>query len=258
MRALPEVRPDVPPLMPARMVDTPAVGPSATQGTKPSTSLDATKLLQAFRRRWRLSLFLALMGGAIVAALAWCFFPPAKYTAESLLLVEAEQPKLIAATKEYKADPETDRRTQVALIKSFVLSKVVTQPEVDKLAVIREHNEPAEWLEHELKAEFTGKILRLALSSNDPAEVTTIVKAVTHTYLNEVANKEKLQRLERNHSLEEHYEKLEKQLESKRGQLRSLAATVGSKDKQALSMQQRLAIMRRVWRRKSWCERSRI
>ena len=35
--------------------------------------------------------------------------PPAKHTAEALLLVEAEQPTLIAATKEYRSDPETDQ-----------------------------------------------------------------------------------------------------------------------------------------------------
>ena len=57
--------------------------------------------------------------------------------------------------------------------------------------------------------------------------MTTLVKAVTHTYLDEVANKEKLQRLERNTSLEEHYDKLEKKLESKRKLLRGLSTAVG-------------------------------
>jgi succinoglycan biosynthesis transport protein ExoP len=221
-----------------------AHGQPGTHAPAASTALDATGLLKGFRRRWRLSLGLGMVGAAIAAAMAWCLLPPNKYIAESLLLVEAEQPRLIAETKEYRPDPVTDRQTQVALIKSFVLSKVVSQPEVTALEVVKKKNAPYEWLEQDLKAEFTGKILRLSLSTDNPVEATTLVKAITHTYLDEVANKEKLQRLERNQSLEEHYDKLEKQLEAKRKLLRTLSSTVGLKDKQALSMQQRLAISR--------------
>src|SRR5262249_52947345 len=76
------------------------------------------------------------------------------------------------------------------------------------------------------------------------AEVTTVVKAMTRVYLDEVAKKETLQRLDRNASLEAHYERLNKQLESKRKLLRGLSTAVGSKDKQSLSMQQRLAVSR--------------
>ena len=201
-------------------------------------------LLKAFQRRWRLALGLGLLVAAIAAGLAWNLMPPAKYTAEALLLVEAAQPTLIAPTKEYRSDPETDQRTQVALIKSLVISKAVVKPEVTELNVIRKQTAPADWLEQQIKAEFKGKILSVAMTSDDPAEATALVKAVTHTYLDEVANKEKLQRLERNQSLEANYDKLEKKLESKRKLLRGLSTAVGAKDKQSLSMQQRLAVSR--------------
>ncbi len=187
---------------------------------------------------------LGVLGGVIAAAVAWSVIPPPKYIAESLLLVEPVQPRLIVATKEYRSDPETDRKTQVALIKSLVVSKVVSQAEVAKLDVIRKQSDPATWLESEIKAEFTGTILRLTLSCNTPVEAATLIKAVTDTYISEVANKEKVQRLERNRTLEDHYGQLEKKLESKRNQLRTLSTAIGSKDKQALSMQQRLAISR--------------
>ncbi len=36
-----------------------------------------------------------------------------------------------------------------------------------------------------------GKILRLALSGNNPTELAVLIKAVTAAYLSEVANKEK-------------------------------------------------------------------
>jgi polysaccharide biosynthesis transport protein len=236
--------PDSPVPIQARIATLPASGMPGTHAPAPLAALDAAGLFNAFRRRWRLSLGLGVIGAIMVGALALCFLPPPKYTAESLLLVETEQPRLIAETKEYRSDPETDRRTQVALIKSLVVSKVVAQREVADLPIVKKLRDPIEWLEREVKAEFSGKILRLALTSDNPAEASTIVKAVTHTYLDEVANKEKLQRIARNQSLEGHYNKLENQLESKRKQLRTLSATIGSKNPHALSMQQRLAINR--------------
>ncbi len=219
----------------AAAVSTPST-PSATPG--------ASGLIKAFQRRWRLAVGLAVVATPIVVALTWRFLPPTRYTAEALLLVEEKQPTLITPTREYRSDPETDHRTQLALIKSLVLSKAVAQPEVAELNIIKQQGDPADWLEQQIKADFKGKILSLAMTGDNPDDVTTVVKSVTRAYLSEVANKEKLQRLDRNRSLEEHYEKLEKQLESKRKTLRDLSATVGSKDKQTLSTQQRLAVSR--------------
>src|SRR5262249_14770254 len=214
----------------------------------PATAPDAIGLLKAFRRRWRMVLGLGVLGAAIAAAAAWSLIPPAKYTAEALILVEPEQPRLIAATKEYRSDPEIDRRTQVTLIKSpFVLGKALNLPEVSQLGIVQKQHDASEWLEREIKAEFTGKILRLALSGDNPSDVAALVKAVTGAYLSEVANKEKAQRLERNAILNRHYDDLQQKLETKRNRLRSLAAEVGSNDKQALSLQQRLAIARQGW-----------
>ena len=160
--------------------------------TPPSTP-DALGILRAFQRRWRLALGLAVLGSAIAAAAAWSLVPSAKYTAEALLLVEPEQPRLIAATREYRSDPETDRRTQVTLIKSpVVLGKALSHPEVTQLETVRKQREPSEWLEGEIKVEFTGKILRLTLSGDRPSDVAALVRSVTEAYLSEVVNKEKL------------------------------------------------------------------
>jgi len=119
---------------------------------------------------------------------------------------------------------------------------VIVEPEVKELKIVRKHSEAYEWLENEIKAEFSGKILRISLTGDDPSEVATVVKAVTASYLSEVANKEKAQRVERNETLKDHYAKLQKQLEAKRLMLRDLAIELGSKDKQTLSLQQRLAM----------------
>ncbi len=223
----------------ARLATSPAGPP------QPSSSPDAIRFLRAFQRRWPWAIGLGVLGAAIAGTAAWYLVPAAKYTAEAVLLVEPEQPRLIAATKEYRSDSETDRRTQLTLIKSpIVLVKALGEPEVSRLGLIRKQNDPIEWLEQEIKAEFTGKILRIALSGNNPIEVGVLVKAVTAAYLSEVANKEKNERIERNNVLKGHYDRLQARLEARRGRLRTLATEVGSNDKQTLSLQQRLAVTR--------------
>jgi succinoglycan biosynthesis transport protein ExoP len=210
-----------------------------------SNGPDALGLLRAFQRRWRLAVGLGIIAALIAGVSAYFLVPPPKFTAETLISVEPVQPTLIVATKEYRADPETDRKTQIALIKSaVVLGKALGQTEVTALPVVRKQTNPAEWLEGQLKAEFSGKLLRIALTAEKASDATVLVKAVTSAYLSEVVNAEKAQRIERNHTLERHYEKLQTQLESKRRKLKTLATALGSKDKQTLSLQQRLAIGR--------------
>jgi capsular exopolysaccharide synthesis family protein len=208
---------------------------------------DALGLLKAFRRRWRAAIGFGLLGAIIAALATWCVVPPAKYTAEATLIVEAEQPRIIVPTKENRLDPDLDRRTQIGLIKStVVLSKVLSQPDIANLQLVRKQGDPAEWLEREITVEFTGKILRLSLGGDNPVEVAHLIEAVTQAYLNEVANKEKIQRRKRNDTLEDEYEKLQQQLDAKRRELRDLSATLGSRDRQNLSAQQRLAISRQT------------
>ncbi len=239
-----DLSPSVPSVIEGSHASASQLIPSASRPIQ-STGPDATVLLKAFQRRWRLALGLAVLGAGIVATGVWFLLPPAKYTAEALLLVEPVQPKVIAATNEYWSDPLTDRSTQVTLIKSpIVLGKALSQPEVTQLEMVRRLLEPSEWLESELKAEFTGKILRLTLSGDKPSEVAALVKSVTNAYLSEVVNKEKLARIERNDLLKKHYDELQRQLETRRSRLRTLMVELGSNDKQALSLQQRMAITR--------------
>jgi capsular exopolysaccharide synthesis family protein len=202
-------------------------------------------LFRAFQRRWPWGLGLGVLGAVVAGVSAWYLVPRPKYTAESLISVEPVQPTLIVQTKEYRADAETDRKTQIGLIKSsVVLGKALSQPEVAALQVVRQQRNPAEWLERELKADFSGKILRLAVSCEKPTDAAVLVKAITAAYLGDVVNAEKGQRIQRNQTLEQHFQRLQSQLESKRRKLKALATALGSKDKQTLSLQQRLAISR--------------
>ena len=192
-----DLSPSVPSVIEGSHAPASRVIPSASRPIQ-STGPDATVLLKAFQRRWRLRLGLPSWVRASSPPESG-FSSSRKVYRRSLLLVEPVQPKVIAATNEYWSDPLTDRSTQVTLIKSpVVLGKALSQPEVTQLEMVRRLLEPSEWLESEIKAEFTGKILRLTLSGDKPSEVATLVKSVTNAYLSEVVNKEKLARIERN------------------------------------------------------------
>jgi capsular exopolysaccharide synthesis family protein len=131
----------------------------------------------------------------------------------------------------------------VALIKSpIVLERALGEPEVKRLKMVQKQSEAYEWLVNEIRVEFKGKILHLSLTGDDPSEVATVIKAVTAAYLRQVAYKEKAQRAERNEALKVHYANLQKEVQGRRAKLNELAIDLGSKDRQTLSLQQRLAI----------------
>src|SRR4051812_9834138 len=62
-----------------------------------SATPDVGSLLKALRRRWVLAVGTGLMGALAAGAAAWFLLPPALFTASAMLVVEAQQPKIIFA-----------------------------------------------------------------------------------------------------------------------------------------------------------------
>src|SRR5262245_20118201 len=75
---------------------------SPGEGTEAPSTPDAGTIVRAFQRRWLLVLTLGLVVGAIAAAAGW-FFIPIKYTATTLLRVEANRPIMLQSTQEDRA-----------------------------------------------------------------------------------------------------------------------------------------------------------
>src|SRR4051794_10076233 len=94
----------------------------------PSGKPDAIGLLKALRRRWPLALGLGLLCGAAVSTVAYLLVPPAKYMAQSMLVVASERPSILIQTGEAKVDFPTYQRTQEAMIRSrLVLNTALKQ-----------------------------------------------------------------------------------------------------------------------------------
>src|SRR5262249_20730421 len=90
-------------------------------------------------------------------------------------------------------DPGSFQRMQAARAKSrLVLTAALKQPKVADLATIRNQVEPIEWLEKEVKADYSAgpDSLTIFMNGDNPEELKILVNAITDAYLNEVVYKE--------------------------------------------------------------------
>ena len=200
---------------------------------------DALSLLKALRRRSKLASVLGLSAALLAGFVAYLVVPPAKYSAQAMLHVANEQPRILVKTSEAQSDYSSYQRTQLAMLRSrLVLGSALKQPEVASLPVLKSQVEPIEWLEKQLKVDFaeSSEILRISISGINPTEPALLVNAVVQAYLDEVVNVEVKQRRERADMLKEVWNRYQENLRSKRDEVRRLSMAAGSDDKQALAV----------------------
>jgi polysaccharide biosynthesis transport protein len=218
------------------------------QFPEPPPILSATPnlagLLQAARRRWRLSLFLGVFFAAAAAAAMW-YFQPEKFTARTLVHVAVNRPIILADTPEGRTDSTTYQRTQIAYVKSRrVLIAALRNPKVADLKTVKEQTDPVVWLEKEIQCDFSAspEILRIQLTGDLPQELIEIVNSVREGYLKEVLQSEKDGRQFRLDKLKEIYAVQDQKLQEKRRLLEQLAGDLGStKDAKVMERSQELA-----------------
>ncbi|MBI3462709.1 MAG: AAA family ATPase [Planctomycetes bacterium] len=205
---------------------------------------DPISLFHALRRRWGLAAGLGLGVAFLTAMVTWVGWP-AQYTTYALLRVASEKPRLVFDTAESKGDFGTYQRTQAQLIKSrFVLNAALRKPGVAELNAVRQQADPVNWLAREIMVDFPGgsEVMRIAMSGQEATEVAALVNAVHETYLQEIVNKERDQRLARLNELESNHNSYEARVRAKRSAYRELARTLGTSDSHALTYKQQMAL----------------
>jgi capsular exopolysaccharide synthesis family protein len=208
-------------------------------------------LLNCLRRRWLVALTLGLLLVPIVGAAVWFAMPPARFLARSLLHVDSRPPSIAFPNVEPRGEFSSYQRTQLALVKSrLVLGNVLTNPKVAGLSVVREairdQLDPIDWLETELKVDYSvgPEILRISLSGDRPNELAIIVDTVREAYMQKIVNKERAERMGTLTQLEETYTEYQENLRKKEQELRKLAKAVGSSDLPTVAIKQQLAAER--------------
>ena len=197
-------------------------------------------------RRW-LSVAGVGLFCAAIGATAGCGDLVPKYTASSQLRVASREPvRVFESTHTGQAEFDVYKATQKELMRSdFVLVAALRKPEIAKLAVFKQQDDPVAWLSGELRVEFPdeAEIMEVSLTLDDPDQAAALVNAVVEAYLEEVVQPERNQLRQRLNDLERISVKKETEVRKKRANLRQLAEQLGlgTRDHQALRLKQQIA-----------------
>ncbi|PQO28756.1 polysaccharide biosynthesis tyrosine autokinase [Blastopirellula marina] len=218
--------------------------PGAVIGMRPpeENGMQFGQVLHSLRRQWLAAVVLGLLCAAPIAVGAWLLQSPT-YTSSAYLRISASEQPLAFRTVEQagRDDYRTFKSTQRQLmITPFVLNKALSREDIMNLPVVRENENPLEWLQEALVVSFPGdaEILQVSLTNADRQAAMKLVNAVVGAYKDEVIESERLARVQRLENLERVYNETETKARQKRSDLRQLAETLGTSDSETLSLAQ--------------------
>jgi succinoglycan biosynthesis transport protein ExoP len=169
----------------------PAIPTPVTSSVPPAvlhSRPNALALLKALRRRWLLACLAGLLGAALFGSATWVFAPQ-KHMALSLLQVQLPFNLVIEHRGPRNLNDLTaHQKNQISLVKSrLVLDKALRRPEVVALSVVRDQDDPLDWLEKHIQADFSlaPETLRIWMTGDKPEELVVLVKAVREAYIQE-------------------------------------------------------------------------
>jgi capsular exopolysaccharide synthesis family protein len=194
-------------------------------------------LLRALRRRWLLALSLGLLVGAIVAGATWWFLPQPKFIAVRKVRI-LSNPDYVLSNVERAGSGDQFQRSQMAYVTDrLVLNDALNI--VEKKGQFEQNLPSLDWLETNLKAEFTSpEIMQVTLSGENPTQLTVLVDGVVDAYLSKIGEERSKAQDERLTLLRELKSRWDKNLSDQRERLQTLAKVANTVDKTALATTQ--------------------
>lgn len=186
-------------------------------------------VLYALRRRWPWILGLGLLAALLVGYSTWKF-TPTEYTATAWLRMALRRPNILFETE--NEDPLlAQRQTQTKLITSeLVLNDALRRPGVAQLPMIREKGDPVRWLGGQIQVRYSGEIMEISLTGEDPEQLPAIVNAVKDAYMAKVASADDKTAVDRLEQLRAKHDQILKQIDTQAREYERLANAVGSAD----------------------------
>jgi chromosome segregation ATPase len=119
--------------------------------------------------------------------------------------------------------------------------------DVAKLASVQEAQKSGDvvrWLASMVKVDFPGdaEIMSVSVTRNDPREAATLVQAIVDAYMTDIVDSERNQKRVRLAELDRAFIEKETDLRVKREDLKKLADTLGTVEKETLSLKQGVAL----------------
>jgi succinoglycan biosynthesis transport protein ExoP len=206
--------------------------------------IDYKRAWHAFRRRWLPAVALGLLSSALLAIPVWLFMPRG-FEAVAWLRVRDKTGMFSAAGRD-NAEYESYRKTQVQLVKSpFVLMSALRRPGITDLDTLKsEKHDLVGWLVRyiQVSAPMESEVIQVRLRGESATDIKEIVNAVTRSYLDDIVNKEKADRLERRDTIERQFKSNSAELRRKRTEYNDLARTLGADDSIEVATQRALLI----------------
>jgi capsular exopolysaccharide synthesis family protein len=206
-----------------------------------SAGIDYVRLVHAFRRRWLSATALGLVLGLLTAVPVWILMPRG-YEAVAWLRVR-DKGGMLSRGRD-NAEYESYKKTQLQLMKSpYVLQAALRKPGIEDLETLRESGaDPIGWLSRGLMvtASPESEVVQVRLRGKNAEDVAKILNAVTTSFLEDVVNKERTERLGRRDALEKKFKENMTELRSRRETLNNLARTLGTRDSSEVATQRGL------------------
>jgi len=206
-----------------------------------SAGIDYVRLVHAFRRRWLSATALGLVLGLLTAVPVWILMPRG-YEAVAWLRVR-DKGGMLSRGRD-NAEYESYKKTQLQLMKSpYVLQAALRKPGIEDLETLRESgSDPIGWLSRGLMvtASPESEVVQVRLRGKNAEDVAKILNAVTTSFLEDVVNKERTERLGRRDALEKKFKENMTELRSRRETLNNLARTLGTRDSSEVATQRGL------------------
>jgi succinoglycan biosynthesis transport protein ExoP len=198
------------------------------------------ELLRALRRRWVMAI---LLGGglATLAACAVWFLLSPDHTAFTRLQVKYQEPHIIRNQDGTNRNEfGTYLRTKAAQIMSRpVIWSALKQEDVKRLGLEARYEDPVAFVEENLLVDFqdTNEMMTVLMASSDPHEATTLVKAITGSFMDQIVYAENRARVHKVNELEKVYNDAVEDLKKRKDNLRKLERTLGTTDPMVLAQQ---------------------
>jgi capsular exopolysaccharide synthesis family protein len=200
-------------------------------------------LLKGLRRSWLRAVVFGPIVAAVVALAIWFFLPLPKNSARSILYVPEENPFILFPDHVSRQDYLGYKKTQATLVKSReVLSAALHDPKIASLPLVRQKSDPIEWLERDLKVDFSAgpEVLTVTLNGDRDEEMAQVVNAIVSAYLEVIVTKDHTSRFDRIDQLEKLKAKYSKRLTDSRDTLNKLVESTGTRDPANMELQQKI------------------
>jgi polysaccharide biosynthesis transport protein len=203
------------------------------------------KLKEALVYRWRSALAVGLILACVGAGLAWVTYKP-KYTAVTAMRIAfSKQSILPGAPAENERSIEKRQKNEAQIIKSRDLLRAVLKTgDIRSLETIRNEEDPVEWLEKELQASFVKDtdFFRIALSGENPEDVTKIVNAVRKVYIEKYKYATNSQQAQQLQNIAQIVVNSQEKIKKERDFLKGLATSFDTGELQVLTLKQKMAV----------------